>query len=256
MKWRKPLAALLSACLLLSCTSCSFVENYFGVTQEEKQLQQEKESQVSALSSALEPGNMKKLGEPITCNWSTWQDDGTTLKNTLEVTVTGAQIFENFEDAGIPVEETHTGSFNKVLNTDKYTLPETPFVLVDVTIKKTEGTTERKAMEDGLLCTMFSLYSRQQLEWCKEHERDVVMREPEYFSGHEEQNPEGNGYAYFWLDLGEEQNYQIGFFLKDPEESIGRDAFPEEYVYSADGGLLIGIIDNHPLYYVDLGIGN
>ncbi len=136
MKWRKPLSALLSACLLLSCTSCSFVENYFGVTQEEKQLQQEKESQVSALSSALEPGNMKKLGEPITCNWSTWQDDGTTLKNTLEVTVTGAQIFENFEDAGIPVEETHTGSLNKVLNTDKYTLPETPFVLVDVTIKK------------------------------------------------------------------------------------------------------------------------
>ncbi len=55
MKWRKSLSALLSACLLLSCTSCSFVENYFGVTQEEKQLQQQEESRASALSSALEP---------------------------------------------------------------------------------------------------------------------------------------------------------------------------------------------------------
>ena len=254
MKWRKSLAALLSACLLLSCTSCSFVENYFGVTQEDQDYQEYRESQVSALSSALEPGNMKKLGEPITCNWSTWQDDGTTLKNTIEITVTGAQIFEKFEDAGIPVEETNAGSLNKVLNTDKYTLPETPFVLVDVTIKKTEGATERKAMEDGLLCTMFSLHSRQQLEWCKEHERDVVMREPEYFSGHEEQNSEGKGYGYFWLDLGEKQNYQIGFFLKDPEESIGRDAFPEEYVYSADEGLLMGIGIYSTLYYVDLEI--
>ena len=80
------------------------------------------------------------------------------------------------------------------------------------------------------------------------------MHEPQYFSGHGEELSDDQGYEFFWLDVGEEQDYQIGFFLRDPAESLGRDAFPEEFVYSADEGLLMGILDNSPLYYVDLGI--
>ena len=141
MKWRKPLAALLSACLLLSCTSCSFVENYFGVTQEDKEIQQEKESHASEVSSALESDGMKKLGETITYNHSTWQDDGSTLKTTLEITINGVQVFENFADSGIPPEETFGGTYSKIVG-ENYEPPETPFVLVDITIKKVEGVEE------------------------------------------------------------------------------------------------------------------
>ena len=257
MKWRKSLSALLSACLLLSCTSCSFVENYFGVTQEEKQLQQQEESRASALSSALEPGNIKKLGETITYNHlDAWPDEGPTYSK-LEITVTGAQLFDSFADSGIPAEETYPGFLNEMLDTDEYTIPETPFVLVDVTIKKVESNSKQDGpYSNGILCTIFGLYNRQQLEWCKENDQEPMSQDPYYFSGHGEGFSDDQGYEFFWLDVGEEQNYQFGFFLRDPAKPLGRESFAETYVYSADGGLLMGIIDNTPLYYVDLDIGN
>ncbi len=256
MKWRKPLAALLSACLLLSCTSCSFVENYFGVTQEDKEIQQEKESHASEVSSALESDGMKKLGETITYNHSTWQDDGSTLKTTLEITINGVQVFENFADSGIPPEETFGGTYSKIVG-ENYEPPETPFVLVDITIKKVEGVEEYTGRDSCENIYFFYLFSKQQLEWEKENGRGVASIEMDYFSGHGDPGEDFKGDTYFWLDVGEEKDYQIGFFLDNFEEYIGKRDWepyswvPEQVVLSADEGLVLAFGING-YQYVDL----
>ena len=109
-------------------------------------------------------------------------------------------------------------------------------------------------MEDGLLCTMLACTAGNSWNGVKNMREMLSCESLNISAVMKSKISEGKGYAYFWLDLGEEQNYQIGFFLKDPEESIGRDAFPEEYVYSADEGLLMGIGIYSTLYYVDLEI--
>lgn len=245
MNWKKILAIPVAA-LLLFATACNeAAPSEYSNTEEG--------THFAPTPTPTGASRFKKFGDTISYSESKYQDDGSTIRTKLEITVTGAQVFDTFADSGIPVEETDVGSLNKLLDTDKYTLPETPFVLVDVTIKETEGPAERKSREDGLNILMFSLHSKQQLEWCTENGIEAVMREPGYFSGYGEMEEDGKGYEYFWLEPGEEQEYQVGFFLHDLKDyANGKDFHPEEWVSSPDEGLMVSI---NGLYYVDLEIG-
>lgn len=108
-------------------------------------------------------------------------------------------------------------------------------------------------MEDGLLYTMFGLNSKQQLEWCDSQDTAPLLWGPSYFSGHETQAEDGKGYGRFWLEPGEEQEYQVGFFLVDlKDHADAKDFHPEEWVSSPDEGLMVSI---NGLYYVDLETG-
>ena len=245
MDWKKILAIPVAA-LLLFATACNEAAPSEPSNTEEG-------THFAPTPTPTEASRFKKFGDTISYSETEYQNDGSTIRTMLEITVTGAQVFDTFEYSGIPVEETNSGSLNKVFDTDKYTLPETPFVLVDVTIKETEGPAERKSREKGLLMTIFSLHSKQQLEWCDSQDMAPVLREPSYFSGHEAQTEDGKGYGRFWLEPGEEQEYQVGFFLVDLKDHAGvKDFHPEELVSSPDEGLMVSI---NGLYYVDLEIG-
>ena len=242
MKWKK-LFAIPAAALLLFATACN--ESAPSEISQPDGLVESEPSPTPANTDAL-----LKMGDVISYNAPSFS-----LPIKLEITVTGVQVFDSFADSGIPVEETQTGSLNEVLDTDQYKLPETPFVLVDVTIKETEGPEEREPPEDGIPITMFSLHSKQQIDWYEENypEGGPILREPEYFSGHEEQDAEGKGYGYFWMEPGQEQAYQVGFFLTDLEElANARNFHPESRVASPDEGLVLGIGSNLNYSYVDL----
>ena len=244
MDWKKILAIPLAA-LLLFATACNeAVPSEYSNTEEG--------THFAPTPTPTGASRFKKFGDTISYSETEYQNDGSTIRTKLEITVTGAQVFDTFADSGIPVEDTSVGSLNKVLDTD-YTLPETPFVLVDVTIKKTEGPAERKSREKGLLMTIFSLHSKQQLEWCDSQDMAPVLLEPSYFSGHGEDEEDGKGYEYFWLEPGEKQEYQVGFFLQNLKDHAGaKDFEPKSYVTSPDEGLMVSI---NGLYYVDLEIG-
>ena len=72
-----------------------------------------------------------------------------------------------------------------------------------------------------------------------------------YFSGHGDWEADYKGYTYYWLEVGEEKTYQLGFFLNDPNGRWGG----KEYLTSVDSGLLLGFTSNSNGYvvgYVDL----
>ena len=132
---------------------------------------------------------------------------------------------------------------------EEYQPPETPFVLVDVTIKEIEGPAEIESPDDGLLYTIFSLHSKEQLEY----NDDPLLLEPSYFSGHGEQNGSGNGYGYFLMEPGEEKDYQVGFFLRDLKDYVyARDFDPKDYVTSPEQVLVIAVVNSSFMEYVDL----
>ena len=91
----------------------------------------------------------------------------------MEATVNKVQLFENFADSGISEEELSSDAYNREGN-----LPETPFVLLDVTIKKLEGLEEldKGDLESWDYMT-FALCSKRQREYCKETQQDVMWED-------------------------------------------------------------------------------
>ena len=74
------------------------------------------------------------------------------------------------------------------------------------------------------------------------------MTEPDYFSGHGDWGADYKGYTYYWLDVGEEKDYQIGYFLFDPNESPGKDDDIRRMLTTAEGGLMLKVNGR----YIDL----
>ena len=58
-----------------------------------------------------------------------------------------------------------------------------------------------------------------------------------YFSGHGDWESDYKGYTYYWLDIGEEKTYQLGFFLNDPNSRWGG----KDCLTSVDSGLMMGV---------------
>ena len=74
--------------------------------------------------------NLRKKGEPFTVQQiSSWDDEGPKY-TTLEITALDYEVFDSFQDTGIPEE-------------DGFLLNDQPFVLVKVKIKMLEGPSEK-----------------------------------------------------------------------------------------------------------------
>ena len=154
-------------------------------------------------------------------------DNGPPERGKLEVTVLGYKIYDHYSDTGIPKEEFSCGT--------EYEIEETPLVMVEMKIKKLSGIEKDTGKDSRELISVFALYSKEQLQWCEEHEMEPMGRTSGYFSGHGDW--EDNGYGRYWLDVGEEKTYQLGFFLLDPNGPWG-----EKFSFtSVDGGLMMGV---------------
>ena len=170
-------------------------------------------------------------------------DNGPPERGKLEVTVLGYKVYDHYSDTGIPKEEFSCGT--------EFDIEETPLVMVEMKIKKVSGVKKDTGRESRELISCFELFSKEQLQWCEENEMQPMGEMCDYFSGHGDWDADYKGYHYYWLDIGEEKTYQLGFFLNDPNSRWGG----KEYLTSVDSGLMMGFTSNsngHVVGYVDL----
>ena len=133
MKWKKFLVLPMAA-LLLFGTACS----------ESTPSEYSVDSGYVKPTPTPEATGFRSLGETIPYDGnSTWGDTGV-VSSKMEATVNKVQLFENSADAGIPEEE-----LDEIESRNRDgELQKTPFVLVDVTIKKLEGLEGTENKED------------------------------------------------------------------------------------------------------------
>lgn len=173
-----------------------------------------------------------------------WDDgNGPPEPGKLEVTVLGYKVYDHYSDTGIPKEEFSCG--------EKFDIEETPLVMVEMKIKKVSGVKEDTGRDSRELITCFQLFSKEQLQWCKDHDVTPGEKLVSYFSGHGDFEEDYREYDYYWLDVGEEKTYQLGFFLEDP----AKEGDNKMYLTSVESGLMLGFTSNSNGYmvgYVDL----
>ena len=187
--------------------------------------------------------NLRKKGEPFTVQQvSGWNDEGPAY-TTLEVTALDYEVFDSFQDTGLPEE-------------DGYLLNDQTFVLVKVKIKKLEGPSEKpKEREDWLRANAFCLHSKKQLENQKKGIiEDILSQELNYFSGIDHTLERDDAFWIspdaYWLDVGEEKTFELGFCLDDAEEFVGN---PNDLFDSLEDGLVLGYWGGSEIIpYVDL----
>ena len=174
-----------------------------------------------------------KIGETFSVagrRVGSWDDgDGPPEPGKLEVTVLGYKVYDHYSDTGIPKEEFSCGT--------EFDIEETPLVMVEMKIKKVSGGKKDTGRESRENITSFQLYSKEQLQWCEEHEMNPMGGRIGYFSGHGGWGEGGKEYGRYWLDIGEEKTYQLGFFLYDPNGPWGG----KDWFNSVDGGLMMGV---------------
>jgi len=233
---KKMAAFLLSVALLFACAGCSETAP--------EEVSQSDWVTVPTPNPDVSTEEPVKVGETFSMAGEyTGGDTGSSEPGKLEVTVLGYQVYDHYSDTGIPKEEFSCG--------EKFEIPETPLVMVEMKIKKVSGAKEDTGMDSRENFTRFQLYSKEQLQWCKDHDETPGEKLADYFSDHGELGKDYKGYSYYWLDVGEEKTYQIGFFLNDPNGPLGDD---DDFT-SVDSGLMLGVDTNGTGYtslYVDL----
>jgi len=233
---KKIVTFLLSAALFFACAGCSETAP--------EEVSQSDWVTVPTPNPDVSTEEPVKVGETFSMAGEyTGGDTGSSEPGKLEVTVLGYQVYDHYSDTGIPKEEFSCG--------EKFEIPETPLVMVEMKIKKVSGAKEDTGMDSRENFTRFQLYSKEQLQWCKDHDETPGEKLSDYFSDHGELGKDYKGYSYYWLDVGEEKTYQIGFFLNDPNGPLGDD---DDFT-SVDSGLMLGVDTNGTGYtslYVDL----
>ncbi len=220
---KKMAALILSAVLLFGFAGCS----------EAAPMETSKPDWWVEATPTPDGSNLKKKGEPFTVQQvSGWNDEGPAY-TTLEVTALDYEVFDSFQDTGLPEE-------------DGYLFNDQTFVLVKVKIKKLEGPNEPpENRESWLRAGNFGLVSKKQLENQKKGIiEDILSQELNYFSGidhtleRDDQFWE-NADAY-WLDVGEEKTFELGFCLDDAAE-LGKysDYDPENLFCSVEDGPIL-----------------
>ena len=195
MDWKK-LCIIPLAALLLTATACNEQAPDSSavavLTQEEKER--------SAASAVLEEGGMKQVGDPVPYS---------SFGAQMEATVQKVQIFEHYTDAGIQKDDCSFG------------VKDTPFVLLDVKVKKCSGPEREESDWDSF--GAFTLTNKENFERKSQGETGVMSPEICYYDG-PGKNRENDAKGYeFWLDPGEEGLYQLGWCLHDGSEKSIRE---------------------------------
>lgn len=237
----KKVLPLLAAMMLLF-TACS--EQAPGQSLEQKgenvQIKQEKQE----ASSALEKDGMKQIGDSFSHIETLTDENGKEVSSEVEYTIQKVQVFDHYTDAGITEEELSFG------------YKDTQFVLVEIKAKKLSGPEKQAGVESTNSINFIRLTNKKELE-AKAQSGESSMGSPEacYFNGHYEGYETGGGNAYnYWLDVGEEKVFQIGWCLHDGLEAGAKDE-NVQFLTDTDGLILslnnLSVSENE---YVDLGL--
>lgn len=119
-----------------------------------------------------------------------------------EFTAENIQIFDNYQQSGLPKEE-----FMEEYTTDQ------PFILLDLTIKKTSGPKREEVPYEDTI-ELLKLANREMQDAEKSGRQPVFFPVPCYFSGHSQE-----GYYTYWLEPGKEKTYQVGWCLSAPGDT-------------------------------------
>lgn len=227
---KKMAALILSAALLLGLAGCS----------ESAPMETSKPDWWVEATPTPDGSNLKKKGEPFTVQQvSGWNDEGPAY-TTLEVTALDYEVFDSFQDTGLPEE-------------DGFLLNDQPFVLVKVKIKKLEGPSEKpKEREEWPKANCFCLYSKKQLENKKKGIiEDIFAQELNYFSGIDHTLERDDEFwrspDAYWLDVGEEKTFELGFCLDDVEELAKYNEYDPENLFCS--------VEDGPILAYDNGTG-
>lgn len=193
---KKMAAFLLSAALLVACAGCSESAPIEGAGggggTAVVQSQTESENEISQKEDS------GLMGKTLAYRAYAYKDDER-LPIDYEFTAEKVQIFDSYQDAGIPKEE-----FMEQYTTDR------EFVLVDIRIKKTAGPSKEEISDNPDTIEYLKLANREMREASKDQSKSLGDPILCYFSGHSQDR-----YYDYWLEPGEEKTYQVGWCLQE-----------------------------------------
>ena len=196
---KKMAAFLLFAAMLISFTGCSESAPMGGT--EGGGGAAVVQSQTESKNETSQKEDSGLMGKTLAYRTYAYKDDER-LPIDYEFTAEKVQIFDSYQEAGIPNEE-----FMEQYTTDR------EFVLVDIRIKKTAGPSKEEIPDRPDTIEYLKLANREMREASKDQNQSVSGPTLCYFSGHSQDR-----YYDYWLEPGEEKTYQVGWCVQEESQ--------------------------------------
>ena len=193
---KKMAAFLLSAALLLGFAGCSESAPMGGTGGGGGTAVVQSQTESENETSQKEDSGL--MGKTLAYRTYAYKGDDM-LPIDYEFTAEKVQIFDSYQDAGIPKEE-----FMEQYTTDR------EFVLVDIRVKKTAGPSKEEISDNPDTIEYLKLANREMREASKNENQSVIAPILCYFSGHSQDR-----YYDYWLEPGEEKTYQVGWCVQE-----------------------------------------
>lgn len=197
---KKMAVFLLSTALMVACAGCSEsapIEGAGGGGGGAAVVQSQTESENE--TSQKEDSGL--LGKTLAYRTYAYKDNEA-LPIDYEFTAEKVQIFDSYQEAGIPKEE-----FMEQYTTDR------EFVLLDIRIQKTAGLSKEEIPDRPDTIEYLKLANREMREASEDQNQSVNSPILCYFSGHSQDR-----YYDYWLEPGEEKTYQVGWCVQEESQ--------------------------------------
>ena len=196
---KKMAAFLLFAAMLISFTGCSESAPMGGT--EGGGGAAVVQSQTESKNETSQKENSGLMGKTLAYRAYAYKDNER-LPIDYEFTAEKVQIFDSYQEAGIPKEE-----FMEQYTTDR------EFVLVDIRIKKTAGPSKEEISDYTDTIEYLKLANWEMREAAEDQNQSVSDPTRCYYSGHSQDR-----YYDYWLEPGEEKAYQVGWCVQEESQ--------------------------------------
>lgn len=159
------------------------------------------QSQTESKNETSQKEDSGLMGKTLAYRAYAYKDDER-LPIDYEFTAEKVQIFDSYQEAGIPNEE-----FMEQYTTDR------EFVLVDIRIQKTAGPSKEEISDQPDTIEYLKLANREMREASKDQTKSVNSPILCYFSDHSQDR-----YYDYWLEPGEEKTYQVGWCVQEESQ--------------------------------------
>ena len=226
---KKMVAFLLSAALLVACAGCSESAPMGGT--EGGGGAAVVQSQTESKNETSQKEDSGLMGKTLAYRAYAYKNDER-LPIDYEFTAEKVQIFDSYQEAGIPKEE-----FMEQYTTDR------EFILLDIRIKKTAGPSKEEISDYTDTIEYLKLANREMREASKDQNQSVSGPTLCYFSGHSQDR-----YYDYWLEPGEEKTYQVGWCVQEAD----KDSAVIEMTDTKGLALYLGLEDGLHGDYIEL----
>lgn len=196
---KKMAVFLLFAAMLISFTGCSESAPMDGT--EGGGGAAVVQSQTESKNETSQKEDSDLMGKTLAYRAYVYKDDER-LPIDYEFTAEKVQIFDSYQEAGIPNAE-----FMEQYTTDR------EFVLVDIRIQKTAGPSKEEISDQPDTIEYLKLANREMREASKDQTKSVNSPILCYFSDHSQDR-----YYDYWLEPGEEKTYQVGWCVQEESQ--------------------------------------